>query len=65
MKNQVRLRGSTAQWSAFEHLDPVALGLIPGNPKKNSEMILREKIVDVVQVNQQRCCLEQWTAEAW
>ena len=43
---------------------PAALGLIPGIPDVFSDKFFREKIVDVGKVNQQRCCLEQWTAEA-
>ena len=43
---------------------PSSPGSIPGIPKTFSEKIFREKIVVVAQVNQQRCCLEQWTAEA-
>ena len=47
-----------AQWIAFALPNPAALGLIPGIPKFFSE----EKIVDVAEVNQQRCLDEsgQW-----
>ena len=37
-----------------------APGSNPGIPKKISE----KKIINVAKVNQQPCCLEQWTASA-
>ena len=49
-----------AQWLAFALPVPAAPG---SNPRSFSEMIFREKIVDVADVNCWRC-LEQWTAEA-
>ena len=39
-------------------------GFDPWHSPFFSEKNFREKIVDVAEVNQQRCCLEQWTAEA-
>ena len=39
----------------------------PSGPRFDSkipEKKIPEKNVDVAQVNQQRCCLKQWTAEA-
>ena len=44
--------GGAAQWLAFALLDPAAPGSIPG---------VYSLIVDVAEVNQRRCCLEQWT----
>ena len=44
--------------------DPAALGSMPGNSEYFSDMIFREKIVNVTEVNRRLCCLEQWTAEA-
>ena len=47
--------GSIAQWLApLLLVDPAILCLFPRNSKKNSE----EKIVDVVEVNHQRCLEE-------
>ena len=39
---------------------PAASGLIPSIP----DFVLGKKF-DVAEVYRQRCCLEQWTAEAW
>ena len=41
------------------------LGSIPGVPEIFYEKnFSQEKIVNHAKVNQRRCCLEQWTAEA-
>ena len=49
---------------------PAAPGLIPGVPEVFSDKFFRKKLpwwkktVDFAEVNQERCCIEQWTAGA-
>ena len=51
-------RSSIARWSAYLLLDLAAPGSIPSVPPKNSE----ERLINVAEVNQQRCLeeREQW-----
>ena len=55
------MSGIRIKWGGGRH--PAALCSIPGIPKK-IEKIIWEKIVDAAEVNQRRCCLEEWTAKA-
>ena len=52
LKNWIKVKywegGSTAQWLAFEHLDPAALGSIPGNPPQIKSKILRKDPVQAL-----------------
>ena len=73
-KVSLNLRGRPQPHSTIDSvlaLQPAAPGSIPGVPEVFSETFFREgrnwldeKIVDAAKVNQQHCCLEQWTAEA-
>ena len=49
---------------AFALPDTAALSSIPDIPPKNLRKFSENKIVEVAEVNQLRCCLEEWTAKA-